>query len=280
MALLFAAGLGSPATAGVKAVAYPEVKVTVAKPYKPDAAFERMRAAFADAVAKRDVAALSALIAPMFLWTIGGQPADEMDLGRTAVHNFKVVFGFRALGKDVDGGVDGGPYWDTLAAFASDPSYYVATDAGNLICGPITAELADEDVFDQAREKIETGDDGSDWYFTLGSTSVTSEPGDKGPPAGKVGTIAMPVLGSFRKHRKASRRRSRPMWRFCCLRAKAGGFPRPRAVRCSPITFAMPGPCPETGKSPQSTSQASKTQTAPGCRIANRRKYCCADQGG
>lgn len=197
MALLFAAGLGSAASAGVKQIAYPEIKVTVSNPYKPDAAFERMRAAFANAVAKSDVGALSTLIAPMFLWTIGGQPADEMDLGRTAVHNFKVVFGFRALGKDVDGGVDGGPYWDTLSAFASDPSYYVASDAGNLICGPTTAEVADEDVFEQARETIETGEDGSDWYFTLGSTSVTGEPSDKGPPIAKVGTIAMPVLGFF-----------------------------------------------------------------------------------
>jgi hypothetical protein len=197
VAALFTAGLGSAASAGVTKAAYPEVKVTVSAAYKPDAAFEKMRAAFADAVAKSNVNALSALIAPMFLWTIGGQPADEMDLGRPAVNNFKVVFGFRVLGKDVDGGVDDGPYWDTLAAFANDPGYYAATDSGNLVCGPITADVADEDMFDQARQKIETGGDGTDWYFTLRDTGVISAPNDKGTPVAKVGTIAMPVLSVF-----------------------------------------------------------------------------------
>jgi hypothetical protein len=41
------------------------------------------------------------------------------------LHNFKVVFGFREAGKDEDGGVDGEPYWDLLAAFAGDPTAYV-----------------------------------------------------------------------------------------------------------------------------------------------------------
>src|ERR1700751_2404240 len=81
--------LNSVSTASVKKIAYPEIKVTVNKSYQPDAAFNKMRAAFADAVAKKDVDALSALIAPTFLWTLGGQPADELDLGRDAIHNFK-----------------------------------------------------------------------------------------------------------------------------------------------------------------------------------------------
>jgi hypothetical protein len=196
-ALLIASGLCSTAIAAVKKVAYPEVKVTVNAAYKPDAAFDKMRAAFADAVAKKDVAALSALVAPTFLWTIGGQAADELDLGRDAVHNFKVVFGFRALGKDADGGVPDGPYWDALAAFAGDSTYYAATDAGNLICGPIAADVADDDVLDQARKRIETGDDGSDWYFPLAATDVAKAPDDSGPPLAKVGAVAMPALSFY-----------------------------------------------------------------------------------
>jgi hypothetical protein len=82
-----------PAHAEVKKVAYPEVKVTIDTAYKPDAAFEQMHAAFARAVNKKDLDALSKLVAPTFLWTIGGEPAEKMDLGRDAVHNFKVVFG-------------------------------------------------------------------------------------------------------------------------------------------------------------------------------------------
>jgi hypothetical protein len=40
------------------------VKVVLENPYKPDAAFEKMRAAFAGAVMSKDLAALTALIAP------------------------------------------------------------------------------------------------------------------------------------------------------------------------------------------------------------------------
>lgn len=196
-AVVVFAGFASAATAGVKKVSYPEVKVTVSDSYTPDAAFLSMRTAFAEAVARKDVAALSALVAPTFLWTIGGQPADALDLGRDAVHNFKVVFGFRALGKDGDGGVDGGPFWDALAAFAGDASYYVATNSGNLICGPIAADLADEDVFKSARHKIETGDDGADWYFTIGNTDVMKAPGDTGNPIAKIGTVALPSLSVY-----------------------------------------------------------------------------------
>jgi len=105
-----AAGFCSAADAEVKKVAYPEVKVTIDKVYKPDAGFDQMRAALAGAVKKKDVNALSKLIAPTFLWMIGGEPAEQLDLGRDAVQNFKVAFGFRALGKDADGGVSDGPY--------------------------------------------------------------------------------------------------------------------------------------------------------------------------
>jgi hypothetical protein len=195
--LLLAAAFGSASFAGVKKVAYPEVKVTISEAYKADAAFEKMRAAFIDAIANKDVAAISALVAPTFLWTVDGQPADALDLGRDAIHNFKVVFGFRAPGKDQDGGVENGPLWDALAAFAGDTTYYAATDAGNLVCGPIGADVADEKVYEQARQKVETGDDGADWYFTLAETAVTKAPGDTGAPIAKVGTVALPLIGLY-----------------------------------------------------------------------------------
>jgi hypothetical protein len=195
--LLFTVGLSGASIAQVKKVPYPEVKVKVNSAYVPDAAFEKMRSAFADAVEKKNTQALTALIAPMFLWTIGGQPADQLDLGRDAVHNFKVVFGFRPIGKDADGGVNDGPYWDSLEAFAGDASYYAATDVGNLICGPIAADLADENVFDQVRKKVETGGDGATWFFTLAPSDVAKGPGDSGPPAAKVGTVALPMLSIY-----------------------------------------------------------------------------------
>lgn len=192
-----AAWFCSAAHAEVKKVAYPEVKVTIDKVYKPDAGFDQMRAALAGAVKKKDVNALSKLIAPTFLWIIGGEPAEQMDLGRDAVQNFKVAFGFRASGEDVDGGVSDGPYWETLAYFVGDANYYAASDAGNLICGPLGAGAADEEAFEQARKKVEAGDDGAEWYFTLANTDVAKAPGDGGAPIAKIGTIALPLLSVF-----------------------------------------------------------------------------------
>jgi len=235
-----AAWFCSAAHAEVKKVAYPEVKVTIDKVYKPDARFDQMRAALAGAVKKKDVNALSKLIAPTFLWIIGGEPAEQMDLGRDAVQNFKVAFGFRASGEDVDGGVSDGPYWETLAYFVGDANYYAASDAGNLICGPLGAGAADEEAFEQARKKVEAGDDGAEWYFTLANTDVAKAPGDGGAPIAKIGTIALPLLSVFPTARRANPRRHQPTSRCCCRQAKVAGFLSPRSPRCLASISATP----------------------------------------
>jgi hypothetical protein len=192
------AALGiSSAAAAVKKVPYPEIKVEVDEAYRPDGAFEAMIARFSAAVAKKDEQALFALIGPNFVWTLEGALTDEFDLGRDVLHNFKVVFGFRELGKDTDGNVASGPFWDALATFARDKTYYKATDSGSLICGPIRANVANEDTFEAAQKKIAPGDDDQiEWYFTLGDTAVAKAPGDSGPPLGKVGKVALPVLST------------------------------------------------------------------------------------
>jgi hypothetical protein len=47
-----------------------------------------------------------------------------------------------------------------------------------------------------ARKKIDPNDEGVDWYFTLSdSTPVAKAPADSGAPIGKVGKVALPVLG-------------------------------------------------------------------------------------
>jgi hypothetical protein len=189
-------GLAASAAGAVKKVPYPEVKVEFAEAYAPDAKFQALITNFAAAVAHKDAQALFALVGPTFVWTAGGNLTDDFDLGRDALHNFKVVFGFRAAGADTDGGVDNGPFWDALAAFAEDHTYYKAFDSGKLICGPIAANAADDDVLQQARDKIESPDEAAEWYFTLGDTAVAKSPGDRGAPVAKVGRVALPVLAS------------------------------------------------------------------------------------
>jgi hypothetical protein len=196
-AAIAACVLALPASAAVKKVAYPEVKVELVEAFKPDPAFEKMRKALSDAVAKKDTQALFGLVSPTFVWTLQGGPTDQFDMGRDALHNFKVVFGFRPQGGDADGPVDNGPFWDALAAFASDGTYYQDTEAGNLVCGPITANMADDKVLEQARKKIESGEETADWYFTLAPTSVAKAPNDAGPPVAKVGLVALPALSVY-----------------------------------------------------------------------------------
>jgi hypothetical protein len=195
-AIPFAIAIGTKAAdADIKKAPYPEVKMKLLNPYKGDDAFMAMRKAFSDAVANKDSSALFGLVGPIFAWTQGDLLVeDDFDLGRDALHNFKVVFGFREPGKDTDGGVDGGPFWSVLAGFASDPTAYERSK--NLVCTPPTATVVDDNVFEQADSKLANGEETPDWYFTLGETPVAKGPGDSSPPIGKLGTVAVPMLSA------------------------------------------------------------------------------------
>jgi hypothetical protein len=189
--------VGASVSADVKRIAYPPIKVELTAAYTPDAAFNSFRTEFIDAVARRDAKALLALVAPGFLWTVNNNLSPDFDPGRDPQHNFRVVFGFRALGGNVDGEVENGPYWDNLAAFANESTYYQSTDGRKLICSPVAASIVDEELFKQVRAKIETPGEGADWYFIVRSTAVTPAPGDKGTPIATIGLEAVPILSSY-----------------------------------------------------------------------------------
>jgi hypothetical protein len=181
-----------------KKTRYPELKVEVAESYKPDVAFATFRQTLANAIEKKDAAELFVLVGPTFLWTVQAKPADQFDLGRDALHNFKVAFGFRAVGKDTDGGVENGPFWDSLANVTREADYDRPEEAGNLICGPIAASVVDEAAFDQARKRIAIGDEeDAVWYYAIADAAVTKAPGDTGVPVGKVGRIALLVFDVY-----------------------------------------------------------------------------------
>jgi len=180
--------------AAVKEISYPAVKVDVTQEHKPDDAMNKMRKAFADAVTKKDANALFALVGPTFVWMAAGGVSDQFDFGRDALHNFKVVFGFRESGKDVDGPVQDGPFWDALAAFAGDETFYSAGDT--LVCGPTGAALSDAAAFEKSRQRI-GADETIEWYFTVMDVTATANPG-AGAPVGKASAaIAVPVLNAY-----------------------------------------------------------------------------------
>ena len=195
-ALSFAIAIGTMAAeAEIKKAPYPEVKMKLLNPFKGDDAFAAMRKAFSDAVDKKDNSALFGLVGPTFAWTQGDLlVADDFDLGRDALHNFKVVFGFREPGKDTDGPVQDGPFWDALGAFAGDETFYSA--GGTLVCGPTGAALSDEAGFDKVRQRI-GADETVEWYFTVMDVTATANPG-AGAPVGKAAAAtAMPVLNAY-----------------------------------------------------------------------------------
>jgi len=188
-AFIFAANAKSQAA--MKEIPYPAVKVELAQAYTPDAAFEKMQKLFAEAVAEKDTQALFALVGPTFVRMSQGEFSDQFDFGRDALHNFKVVFGFREHGKDSDGAVANGPFWDSLAHFAANKTFYKAADT--LVCGPTAAVIVDGGAFERAKQKI-GADDSVEWYFTVVETPATSTPGVTGPQVGRISGIAVPVL--------------------------------------------------------------------------------------
>jgi predicted DCC family thiol-disulfide oxidoreductase YuxK len=195
LALLLAAP--HDARAAIKKIPYPEVPVVSAAPVQPDPSFAAFWKTFVQTVARRDSAALFALVAPSFVWTAQGALTAEFDPGRDAVHNFKVVFGFRQHGRDVDGGVANGPYWDALAQLTVEAAFYSASDKVGLICGPLLAEAADAAALERAQQTLAIDDDSGTWVFTAGDVPVVKAPGDTGAPLARLGKVALPVTGTY-----------------------------------------------------------------------------------
>jgi hypothetical protein len=185
----------TPALAEIK-TAYPQVRVELVPAYTPDATFEKFRKQLLEAVTNKNLDALSALVAPGFVWTQNDNLSAEFDPGRDAQHNFRVVFGFRPFGKDADGAVENGPFWNVLAAFANDNTLYQLTDAGNVVCSPTTATVVNEEVYERAVRRVEATNEGAEWFFAVRPTPVAKAPDDKGSPIGKLGAEAFPIIAT------------------------------------------------------------------------------------
>lgn len=178
--------------ADIKRTTYPQVKVALAPVYTPDAAFNNFRKQLIEAVNKKDSATLFSLVAPGFVPTMNNMLTSDFDAGRDAQHNFRVVFGFRPAGKDADDSVEGGPFWEALAVFVNENTYYQLKP--NLICSPMAASIVEPEAFEKARAAIDTPEEIATWYFTLRPTPVQKSPQDNGPAVAQLSLEAVAIL--------------------------------------------------------------------------------------
>lgn len=190
--LALAVAFASAPAAAVKKVPYPEVKVEAPAPFQGDATFEAMQKALFEAIEKKNLAALSALVEPGFQWLAAGDISFLFDPVRDGLHNFKVALGFRPHGKDADGPTDGGPQWDLLAFLANADSL-AALPQSNVICGPAAVTVIDEQAFDRALQAVDEPTVPSEWVYVIDEVTLTASP-TGGAEAGKAAKIAMPVV--------------------------------------------------------------------------------------
>jgi hypothetical protein len=64
------------------------------------------------------------------------------------------------------------------------------------VCGPTGATIADDRIFDTAKQTI-GADDSVEWYFTVTETAATAAPGDAGSPVGRVSRLALPAMSVY-----------------------------------------------------------------------------------
>jgi hypothetical protein len=190
-----AAILAPPAALAIKKVPYPEIAVRALPAFRGDDGLTELRKKLADAVAKRDVAAATALVAADFKWTTGGATSDEFDPKRDAAHNFRVAFGFRAVGREADGATDIGPQWGLLEFFASDQT--LTQESGSpLVCGSMLAKVTDAANLEVALRRVDEENDLSEWVYMLDDTPLTATP-TGGATVARARNAAMPIVSAY-----------------------------------------------------------------------------------
>lgn len=184
--------LAAPPAWAINKVPYPAIQVRTLPPFKGDPALDAARKKFTEAVAAKDLAAVTALVAPNFDWTAGDARVEDFDAKRDAVHNFKVAFGFRPVGGDADGQTDIGPQWELLAFFANDP--VLTQEPGSpLVCGSTTATPADLAALEDALNRVDEEDDLSEWVYFVDELTLTASP-TGGAAVAKAKSAAMPIV--------------------------------------------------------------------------------------
>jgi hypothetical protein len=163
-----------------------------AKPYKPvaanapapisDPSLEAFRKQLAAIAQRKDRRALAGLVvAQGFFWM--GEKGDKADKRRPGIDNLA-----RALGLDAKEGHG----WETLAAYAADPSGRPYPDRKDTICAP-AGPTFDEQEFEALLKA--TGTDDGDWGYPMqGGLEMRASPQPNAPVVEKLGTHFVRVM--------------------------------------------------------------------------------------
>jgi hypothetical protein len=194
--LAAAIALAPAPAAAIKKTPYPEVRIAVPDEVKAEPALEAMRKQLVDAVARRNVGLLYELVGPTFFWHSNGEPSEQFDKNRDALHNFKVAFGFREFGHSSDSQKPENQLWEELeAATSGAPALYPMEGNPGVLCEPANAEPVDGAAMDRAIEQIEVEDEDSEWVYSVAEITLTENPGGGGVVE-KVSNLAMPIAAT------------------------------------------------------------------------------------
>jgi hypothetical protein len=162
---------------------------------KPEPALAAMLETLADVVERRSAAELFALVGPTFFWTANGEPDEQLDRKRDALHNFKVAFGFRRPGAPRDSDNLREQLWETLEDIIGGTGLFPSESNRDVLCGPATADPVSETAMDSALALLEDEDGNSEWVYSLEPITLTERP-DGGGAVATVAKIAMPIAAT------------------------------------------------------------------------------------
>lgn len=187
--IIVSAALGLALVAAVPAVAQQPPPLAPPKAYKPvavtaaapmsDAGLDALRKQLTDVASKKNKAGLAGLVvAKGFFWDrADGKKADAK---KSSADNLNA-----AVGLPDEAG------WDTLGAYAGDPTAAPSNDHKGAVCAPAPPSF-DPKALDALAKA--TGTDAFEWgYITQAGTEVRAKADDKAPVIEKVDMILVRV---------------------------------------------------------------------------------------
>jgi hypothetical protein len=131
----------------------------------------------------------------------------------------------------------------------------VANDAGTLVCGPMTAEVADDNAFEEARRKIDAINEPVEWYFTIRCRDARRHGARRQRHPGRQGRDNCDALIGFYPPEREGAPPPPTHYEVLLPSGRTGWVPVTAVRPLKTITFAMPASQTVNGRSPPSTKQ-------------------------